>query len=159
MRRIAVLVMLLFLLGQTAYSQEKIEPLTGKVEHTPKWEENKNAFNRYWMEQGENQRIRTEDTFWSGEKFIVKANVNGKKQPTFVNVEIIGTEFSGRLMKTNDGYQGEIFAPAMINRWGQEKPEKLSFRFFAKTDGVQYEDIQQITVDDLEKYWLMHRKE
>lgn len=159
MRRIVVLILSFFLFAQTVYSQEKVELLMGKVEHTSGWEENRNRFNDHCMKEGRNHQIRPKDMFWSGEKFMVTAHPNGEKMPVSVDVEIIGTEFTCRLMKTTDGYQGEIFDPDMIGKWGQEKPEELEFRFSAYIDGKQREDIQRITLNDLEKYWLMHRKE
>ena len=42
---------------------------------------------------------------------------------------------------------------------GRDGKESLQFVFSAVIDGNHCEDMQQVTVDDLHKYWLMHRKE
>ena len=146
--------------GDDGGQEEAITPaLEGRVFHTEDWESNRNRFNAYCRDSGKAQWQRAPDVFWSGEKFCLSAVAEGKEQPTNIRVKILGNPYEATLRREGERWEGALFEPSMIDRWGRDGPETLQFVFSAVIDGVYCEDIQRVTVDDLYKYWLMHRKE
>lgn len=140
--------------------EEVIKPtLSGMVFHTEDWEKNRKQFNTYCRNSSRESWERASDVFWSGEKFCLSAVATGKDQPSAVKVEIRGQPYRTTLNREGASWQGALFDKSMIDRWGRNGPETLQFVFSAVIDGVYCEDIKQVTVDDLHKYWLMHRKE
>jgi hypothetical protein len=103
--------------------------------------------------------LRSEDTFWPGERFLLQADAQGEKPPSRVDVRIEGTDYSTILQFNGDGWSGSLFDEEMIYAFGQEKAETLVFLFSAVIDGVYCQDRCSITVDGRDPYWLMHRKE
>ena len=141
-------------------SEEEVKPsLAGMVFHTRDWEENRKHFNEYCENSGRKQWQRAADVYWSGEKFCLSAIAAGKNQPATVKVKIEETPYETTLHREERSWEGVLFDKSMIDRWGRNGPEKLKFVFSAIIDGSYCEDIQWVTVDDLHKYWLMHRKE
>lgn len=133
--------------------------LVGTVSHTEEWENNRNSFNVYCRDSGEEQWLRAPDVYWSGEKFCLSAVVSGKNQPSMIKVRIEDSPYETTLRRKRGIWEGALFDNSMINRWGRDGKESLQFVFSAVIDGNHCEDMQQVTVDDLHKYWLMHRKE
>lgn len=143
-------------------TEETIEPaLCGMVEHTPQWETNREYFNARCQKEGEGAWCHDENTYFSGEKFVLSAAAEGENLPSSVSVKIEGTDYETRLQMNHGGgeYIGALFEPAMIDRFGSDKPETLTFVFTAYIDGTICQDRKQITMDNRRAYWLMHRKE
>jgi len=109
-------------------------------------------------------RKRGTNVFWSGERFLLSADVAGKPQK--VTAEIIGmpdykTELISAGGKNPQGetiYNGELWDRTMINRWGKNSPQQVRFLFTAEYSGgitKTFED--QIIIDSNTDYWLLHR--
>lgn len=146
--------------GNSGSEEEVIEPaLFGEVSHTEEWEENRQDFNDRCRETGTTQWIRPENTYFSGEKFMLRADAEGESPPSQITVSIEGTEYKTRLHFRNGHWEGSLFDPSMIGKWGLNGREKLTFSFYAVIDGVICEYIEDVFVDDSQPYWLMHRKE
>ncbi|WP_419024156.1 hypothetical protein [Emergencia sp.] len=144
----------------TDEEEEMIKPtLKGMVSHTEDWEKNRNQFNAYCRASGNEHWQRESDVFWSGEKFRLAAVATGKEQPQTINVKIRDHPYQTTLHRNGNSWEGVLFDKSMIDRWGRDGPETLQFVFSAVIDGSYCEDIQRVIVDDLHKYWLMHRKE
>ncbi len=146
--------------GNVEEKEEVIKPtLKGMVSHTEDWEKNRKRFNADCMTSGNEQQQRDSDVFWSGEKFCLSAVATGKEQPQTITVKIRNHPYQTTLHRNGDSWEGVLFDKSMIDRWGRDGPETLQFVFSAVIDGSYCEDIQRVIVDDLHKYWLMHRKE
>lgn len=139
--------------------QEARPALSAMVSHTEDWERNRLQFNAHCEDKGSPLQKRAPQVYWSGEKFMLSAVVEGKAQPGVIRVRIEDSPFATRLIRRGDVWEGELFDKAMIHRWGRDGPEILNFVFSATIDGTYCQDVQQVRVDDLHKYWLMHRKE
>lgn len=140
--------------------EEKPEAgLSGSVGHCRKWEEHRKEANRFWQENGCSEQYRSPEVFWAGEKFLLRAEAEGEKLPPYIRVLIEGTSYSTKLFPSEEGYSGELFDTEMLFQWGNQMPESLEFTFSAEIDGVTLTDRQQITVDNRQPYWLLHRKE
>jgi len=133
--------------------------LSGGVGHTGRWNEHREDYNRRCRASGRSSMIRGTDVFWSGEKFVLAAAATGEELPHNVAVNIKGTAYRTVLRGGEGDYSGELFDRSMIGRWGESGPESLDFVFSATIDGEYCTDTVTVTVDDREKYWLMHRKE
>lgn len=145
--------------GEVGKQEDIVPTLSGMVSHTDDWENNRKQFNAYCRESGNFRWERDDDVYWSGEKFMLAAIATGKQQPSSVHVKIEGNPYETNLVRREGSWTGELFDRSMIDRWGRDGPERLNFIFSAVIDGRYCEDIQQVIVDDLHKYWLMHRKE
>lgn len=133
--------------------------LTGRILHTDSWEQHRQTANLWYRSKGQYAKIRAQNTFWSGEKFVVEAEAAGEHLPETVEVHIAETAYQTQLVKRDGVYRGQIFEKEMLFLWGQREPERLTFVFEAEIDGSRYTDRQQITVDDREGYFMLHRKE
>ena len=55
-------------------------------------------------------------------------------------------------------YKGNLGEPSMIKRWGQESPELVTFTFTAThSGGTTRTHSVAVIVDDMNKYWQLHR--
>ncbi|NLM08532.1 MAG: hypothetical protein GX215_06355, partial [Clostridiales Family XIII bacterium] len=108
-------------------------------------------------------RKRGTNVFWSGERFQLSAEVRGA--PKRVSVEIPGTGYQTLLTSTGTKnsqgetvYQGELWDRTMLNRWGKNKPQQVTFRFIAEYEGgVEKTFEETVIVDSTTDYWLLHR--
>lgn len=133
--------------------------LSGEVLHTDAWNRHIEDANRYYEECGVPEKRHGEDTFWSGEKFVLRAAVSGEELPDAITVSIAGTEYETRLWRRGDFYEGELFEADMLFRWGQQGPEVLVFVFEAEAGEASLFDRCRIEVNDEDPYWMLHRKE
>jgi len=138
--------------------------LSGSVGHCQKWEEHRKEANRFWQESGCSEQHRGPNVFWAGEKFLLRAEAGGETLPPCIRVLIEGTSYEMKLFPSaqEEGcriYSGELFDGEMLFQWGNQAPETLEFIFSAEIDGAALTDRQQITVDNRQPYWLLHRKE
>ncbi|MEA4988826.1 MAG: hypothetical protein VB095_12280, partial [Anaerovorax sp.] len=109
-------------------------------------------------------RKRGTNVFWSGEKFMLHADVAGS--PTKVTCRIEGypsyittMKSTGKKNAQNETiYSGVIWDKTMINKWGRNSPKELSFIFTATYNG-DITKIHTVTaiVDSKEDYWQLHR--
>ncbi|MGN0659970.1 MAG: hypothetical protein ACI4LA_10260 [Emergencia sp.] len=139
---------------------EKTEPaIAAAVKHTADWEKNRIAFNRWCRDRGRTDLLRSEDCFWSGERFVLEAACQGEQLPASVSVRIEGEPYGTTLRAAAGQYAGSLFDGTMIGRWGADGPVRLTFIFSAVIDGKHCSCIRQIIIDDRHGYWDMHRKE
>lgn len=166
----------------TVVSEGKI---TGFVNHTDQWDENRKKYNlKRFGEEGNRPmqlndyrtmpapRLRGTNVFWSGEKFMLRSETEGK--PIGVDVRILSvngqgirndtgysTELSNTGRKTAAGaelWEGSLWDNGMINQWGRKSPEQLVFLFTAYYAGGSVRTSEaEIIVDSLQDYWQLHR--
>jgi hypothetical protein len=150
--------------------------ITGYVNHTDKWDENRKKYNLSWFDDEINKaylyadylalsepRKRGTNVFWSGEKFILRAAVAGS--PIKVSCNINGTSYSSNMIssgtKNAEGetiYTGSLWDKNMINKWGMKEPEQLTFTFTANYSGGTVKTHKAtVIVDNMSPYWKLHR--
>lgn len=166
----------------TVVSEGKI---TGFVNHTDQWDENRKRYNLKRFSEEVNRpmvlsdyiamatpRKRGTNVFWSGEKFMLQSETEGK--PWKVDVQILTvnaqgnrkstgylTEFSNTGRKTASGaelWEGNLWEKSMINKWGRKNPEQLIFIFTAYySSGMTKVNEVLIIIDSRQDYWQLHR--
>ncbi len=159
--------------------------VTGMVNHTEKWDENRKKYNlkRFGEEVNREMllgdytamslpRKRGTNVFWSGEKFMLRAETEGN--PNCVQVQIFSRDAQGGLKntgysseladtgkKTPGGaqlWEGSVWDPGMINKWGRHAPEELTFRFTAfYPEALTKTHTVTVIVDSERDYWQLHR--
>ncbi|GEM_PF-2580164 len=159
---------------------DKVYSITGRVYHTPDWDNNRIRFNRsrfgddidYPMEFSEyvlqsDPKKRGTNVFWSGERFLLISDVEG--EPSEVTCEIKGTDYLTVMSKTasEDGengpvetFSGRLWSNEMKKRWSSDTATELIFIFTAYYDDG-HEPLEcevPVIVDDKYKYWDYHRK-
>lgn len=158
----------------TVVSEGKI---TGRVSHTDQWDKNRKKYNMALFNEEYNMkssfpeysaskapRKRGTNVFWSGEKFMLSADVAGK--PDRVSAEISGNA-NYKIILTDTGrknadgekiYAGELWDKTMVNRWGKNKPQELMFIFSADYGGGLIKTFEEkVIIDSNTDYWLLHR--
>lgn len=164
--------------GMASYSFVVVSDgkITGRVYHTDEWDKNRKKYNISLFGEEFNQKVSYEEyiamkaprkrgtnVFWSGERFLLSAEVGGA--PKRVSVEIPGTGYQTLLTSTGTKnsqgetvYQGELWDRTMLNRWGKNKPQQVTFRFIAEYEGgVEKTFEETVIVDSTTDYWLLHR--
>jgi hypothetical protein len=158
----------------TVVSNGRIE---GSVYHTEEWEKNRKRYNRkLFGEEADRQipyasytlmdypRQRGSNVFWSGERFMLRAFVEGS--PTKVSCQIKGypaysAEMTGGTARNAAGeriYEGSLWDSSMINKWGRAKPEELTFVFTAHySGGISKTHEETVIIDTSDDYWQLHR--
>ena len=150
--------------------------ITGLVNHTEAWEKNRKQYNLAHFADEINiaysyssytalakPRRRGTNIFWSGEKFVLQADVAGT--PVSVNCSIDGFSYnsvmksSGRKNSKNETiYVGTLWDDDMLNKWGNETPQQLTFTFTATySGGIKKEDKATVIIDNSVSYWQLHR--
>ena len=159
--------------------------VTGSVYHTEQWDENRKKYNlkRFSDEVGRalslgdylamsTPRMRGTNVFWSGEKFMLRAETEG--EPTSVTAQLLSAGPGGGLVNTgysavlnNTGrktsagaeiWEGSLWSAAMINKWGMKAPEELTFLFTADyTGSVTKTHTATVILDSERDYWQIHR--
>ncbi len=152
------------------------------VEHTPKWEENRKNNNSDIA-----RKYRAPEFFWSGEKFIVGADIRFKDKASIseeVMLESVritnqtkkdGTEYSysfkqyiskkkyeSNLERKSDGsyllkQRGAIWDGDMMYRWGRSKPQELKFEFTFKDGTVCESTVFVCSEEEYFRYHGIHR--
>jgi hypothetical protein len=116
-------------------------------------------------------RLRGVNVFWSGEKFMLRAEAAG--DPTSVSVQLMSAGPGGPAdagysavltdtgRRTSDGaeiWEGSLWNASMINRWGRKTPQELTFRFTASYPGnVTKTHTVPVIMDSERDYWQLHR--
>lgn len=149
--------------------------ITGSVNHTIPWNNNRKRFNLSWFSDEVNSsytlteynalsapRKRGTNVFWSGEKFLLDAAVAGN--PTSVTCSIEGYIYSTTLVSTGTKnasnetiYTGTLWDNSMINKWGKTTAQSLTFTFTANYSGTVKQHSVDVIIDDKMKYWQLHR--
>jgi hypothetical protein len=166
----------------TVVSEGKI---TGFVNHTDQWDDNRKKYNleRFGEEVNRSMllgdykampapRKRGTNVFWSGEKFLLRAETEGEPQRVDVRIQTVGaqgnrisTGYAAELADTGkqapsgaDLWEGSLWDSEMINKWGRKEPEPLYFIFTAYYAGgtVKTSEAAAI-VDSRTDYWRLHR--
>jgi hypothetical protein len=165
----------------TVVSEGKV---TGFVNHTDQWDQNRKKYNlKRFGEEGNRvmqigdyaampaPRLRGVNVFWSGEKFMLRAEAAG--DPTSVSVQLMSAGPGGPAdagysavltdtgRRTSDGaeiWEGSLWNASMINRWGRKTPQELTFRFTASYPGnVTKTHTVPVIMDSERDYWQLHR--
>lgn len=158
----------------TVASAGKIE---GNVYHTDLWDQNRKKFNLFYFGDEYNQYVSYSDyinmqpprkrgvnVFWSGEKFLLSAEVVGDALSVSVNIsgdDAYKTALRDTGRKNADGeaiYEGSLWSDTMMNKWGRNGPEELIFCFAADYgDGIIKTFNVPVIIDSTLDYWLLHR--
>ncbi len=166
----------------TVVSEGKI---TGLVSHTDQWDDNRKKYNlkRFGEEVNREMqlgdymamatpRMRGTNVFWSGERFVLHAETEGKPSRVEVCIQAVdgrgirknagfSTELRNTGKKTGAGadlWEGSLWDRTMINKWGRKNPEPLYFIFTAYyAGGVTRTDEGMVIIDSRQDYWQMHR--
>jgi hypothetical protein len=151
--------------------------ITGRVYHTDEWDGNRKKYNVSLFGEEFNQRVSYEEyfamkvprkrgtnVFWSGERFLLSAEVAGTPERVTVEIpEAAGyqTLLTATGTKNPQGetiYRGELWDKSMLNRWGKSKPRQITFRFTAEYEGgVEKIYEETVIVDNTTDFWLLHR--
>lgn len=136
--------------------------IIGNVNHTTKWNENRIAYNQ--SKTGTDDDPRSSTIFWSGERFMLNATttaINEQSNVTanYVTVSILSNPYSISLTASDESnWTGELWDESMINRWGINYPESITFRFVVEYSNstVKSYDVT-VLIDNLDDYWRHHR--
>ncbi len=128
--------------------------ITGEVCHTGEWDENRDQYNSH--AEGE---AREKEVYWNGEKLVVSADVSSAGMPDSVTAGIDGTDITTELEYRDGAWYGELFDPSMRELWQGMGPQKVRIWFRVSADGQTASAEEEIVIDDMVQYWVMHRKE
>lgn len=137
------------------FTVESEGSITGAVSHTPEW--NQNRINYNMKHSGTQDSPRAYNVFWSGERFVLHADTEGK--PEKVSVQINNTSYSTWLTSSDAAnWSGSLWDKSMIGKWGRISPETLTFTFTAYFgSGKTLIYTVPVIVDDRDPYWKLHR--
>ena len=166
----------------TVVSEGKV---TGFVNHTDQWDENRKRYNLKRFGEEVNRpmslddylampvpRMRGINVFWSGEKFILRAETEGEPEKVDVRIQTVNAqgvlantgyiaELSDTGRKSTDGadiWEGSLWSDTMINKWGRQSPEPLYFLFTAYYAGGAVRTSEaMVIIDSRTDYWQLHR--
>ncbi|NLY70967.1 MAG: hypothetical protein GX076_04715 [Clostridiales bacterium] len=158
------------------FTVTSIGNIKGNVYHTEQWDENRKKYNLHYFGEEFNKYIpfdqyvgmklprkRGTNVFWSGERFMLSADVAGS--PETVIASIPGSSYITTLRNTGKKngkgeaiYSGELWDNSMLNRWGTKQPEQVIVRFTAKYAGGADKSFDvPIILDSTMDFWLLHR--
>jgi len=166
----------------TVVSEGKV---TGFVNHTDQWDDNRKKYNLKRFGEEVNRpmsldyymampapRMRGTNVFWSGEKFILLAETEGEPEKVDVRIQAAGvqggrentgyiTDLTDTGRKSPDGadiWEGSLWSDTMINKWGRKSPEPLYFIFTAYYGGGAVRTSEaMVIIDSRTDYWQLHR--
>ncbi|QIB69789.1 hypothetical protein Ami103574_10860 [Aminipila butyrica] len=137
------------------------------INHTEKWDENREKYNKVKEHLGQENKIRPAAVFWSGEKFILHVETsevvsgvavtilketNDKKQPykTVLNKPEKHPTITGAAI-----YTGELWDESLFNKYGNYIPKTLKFRLdILSAEGeVMEEKFSEVTGDNTDLYY------
>jgi len=132
--------------------------ITGYVNHTDLWDENRIKYNQ--SKTGTDDDPRPYSMFWPGERFCLEADTteidpSSSLDVDFVLAEIINTSYSTYLSQTGSStWEGELWEEEMLSL----APDDYTFRFTVRyTNGtVKTQDVE-FEVNNDEPYWRLHR--
>ena len=159
--------------------------ITGSVNHTDLWNNNRKKYNLKRFSDEINRimligdylalsipRQRGTNVFWSGEKFVLQSETEGN--PLRVKTRILVYNAQGILTETDyftsltktgeissggeELWRGALWDKSMINKWGRKVPMELIFLFSAEYESGKILEYQvPIIVDSQQDYWQLHR--
>lgn len=130
--------------------------VSGRVEHTPEWNEHRMAYNR--KKSGNPEAPRPYEAFWAGERFILKANTTLTGTSTKANTVTVRMG-SFRVTLTpnasHDSWYGEMYDGSF--NYLPDGP--LTFLFEARySNGVVKQDVVTVRiVGNYTEYFRLHR--
>ncbi|WP_018395864.1 PKD domain-containing protein [Bacillus sp. 37MA] len=129
------------------------QTIEGFVNHTQKWEENRQKYN--FDRTGSANSPRTPDVFFPGEKFMLKANATNTADT--VRVKIVGIPGYETVLTNNaSDWTGSLWKDDMLKRFKNMDGETLTFEFTSTySNGWIRTDKVNIIIDD-DEYWLQH---
>jgi hypothetical protein len=136
------------------------------IHHTTQWDENRIQYNLS-KPTGKSDSPRGYNTFWSGEKFLIEAFV--ADNPGRVTVEIENyPEYEAVMAPSGiynaDGselYTATLWDSTMVNRWGNQTPQILTFIFTAEYGSplnLNRIKTTSIIVDNRDQFWRPQRQ-
>ena len=136
------------------------------IHHTTQWDENRIQYNLS-KPTGKSDSPRGYNTFWSGEKFLIEAFV--ADNPGRVTVEIENYPEYEAVMSPSgiynaDGselYTATLWDSTMVNRWGNQTPQILTFIFTAEYGSplnLNRIKTTSIIVDNRDQFWRPQRQ-
>ena len=135
---------------------EEIPPvvtITGSVGHTDEWDSHRKEYN-----EKSGAEERSPEVFWNGEKFMAKADIVSADVPEQVTVNVPGTGLSAELQQEDGVWEGELFDENAAEQFHEKGIRELSFEFTVRADGQTVRDTVTVSLDDTDRYWLLHRK-
>ncbi|MDR3294617.1 MAG: hypothetical protein LBT26_02140 [Clostridiales Family XIII bacterium] len=164
-------------LGRHAFDVVSEGKIAGEVFHTDEWNRNRKTYNMKLFKEEVNRtvdfaayknlpapRARGVNVFWSGERFMLRAGAAGN--PVRVTCQIKGypgyiTDMRNTGSKNAEDewiYDGSLWDSAMINKWGKNAPESLTFLFTAYYAGdVIKEHEASVILDTEQDFRQLHR--
>lgn len=159
--------------------------VTGFVNHTDQWDQNRKKYNLKRFDEEGNRpmqlddytalptpRMRGTNVFWSGEKFMLRAEAEGEPWKVDVQIQTLSpqgtrgnTGYTTELADTGrqadsgaDLWEGSLWDNTMINKWGRKSPEQLCFVFTAHYAGGAVRTSEAtVIIDSRQDYWQLHR--
>ncbi len=149
---------------------------SGMVHHTPVWDQNRKRYNlkRFGSTTDEimafssyilksHPRLRGLNVFWSGEAFVLSAQTDPQVQQVSVRIREYPSyqTFLEKGALSQEGarsWKGQLWESSMIDLWGKNEPELLTF-VFTGIQGKQESVFAQIPIimDTKDSYWQLHR--
>ncbi|PKM84456.1 MAG: hypothetical protein CVU86_07160 [Firmicutes bacterium HGW-Firmicutes-11] len=163
-------------LGSYRFSVVSIGKIDGAVTHTDQWDENRKRYNLLRFSEEGNRvmslteyrgqplpRLRGSNVFWSGERFLLSADVAG--DPLSVEATIPSAGYRTLLTDTgrrnSEGeriFEGSLWDASMQRRWGQREPGEVVFTFTAEyRGGTSVSSEAAVIVDNSTDHWQLHR--
>lgn len=172
--------------GWIALNNSAFSPayVAGSVAHTAKWEQNRNKYNNVKFGKTENvtvtysnyiskanPRLHYANVYWTGEKFMLTANLVGTIQS--VKAELYAhngsswtkTRYSANLTTTGakDGnatvYKGTLYNKDFITKYGGKTPHRLKIVFTGSFSGGNTKtDEVEVIIDNSTPWSTAHLK-
>ncbi len=154
---------------------EPIDEGNRLVQHTAKWEENRQAYNLSKVKShivSSGVEARLYNTFWSGEKFLIRIPTTEQVDALRIGIyESTGagitskytTDLTSYIPNPDDPttgaiYLGELWEAEMLMEWGNYSPQMLTFKIDAIVSGSAVETIEYpIMVDNRELFYRIRR--
>ncbi len=130
--------------------------ITGTVNHTPKWEDNRQKYNHAAIAAG--RETHAQNTFFPGERYILYGDTTvidpqSAVRATNVKVSILGTSFNTILNMTGSNtFDGDIWDESML-KW-DDRTVDFIFEVTYSNGTIKTDTVRTIIKDD--EYWRLH---
>ena len=129
--------------------------LTGFVDHTPEWNENRINYNK--KVSGNPDSPRGYDVFWAGERFILRAETTQTISGPTANEVVVSMDrgFSTKLSPVASGWYGELYDKSFDRL--EDGPVNFTFRV-QYSNGVEKTYIVTVRIEgNYTEYFRIHR--
>lgn len=139
------------------------------IKHTEKWNDNRNEYNLTKSNIGQEESIRSEGVFWSGEKFVLNIETAEIVSGVAVTIlddnkdtykTILTTYEENKNVSGAAIYKGELWDKSMFNKWGNYIPKTLKFKLeiLDSKEQVLEEKFIEAVVDNRDFYYRSRRQ-